>query len=443
MNPGLLSLPSTAPDASAPGGMSRRGPEELQAAYLDAAAYFPEEEWKLLQDWQIDLYRSVMKEIHQALISLGPLIATTVWSLRGKAQAEEPRAVNVQESEVKQTFTQPPDDIMGDSGVRFKINIEAPQEMNNLQDTDKQEREDGLRTEFPLLNGDACLRKEEQVSMLIDHLAAEIRKDSTNLIPEYKVFSFHIKDEEETGCMDPQNRRRVKRSQVPSDNESMNRKKKAKEQINCPDVSPPCEGSSWKRNTLGIQSSNKETNPGSQQWAECYPEIQGEKTAEHKHTFFGSQEPLNFHLEGLNVGRSDQYSDSELRDSQWPDDFQETQQNHRTYVCNENTSNHLNEEFTRPMERNSRERLYACTECEKSFFHRSHLITHLRIHSGEKPYFCGFCHKRFNRKDYLDEHIRIHTGERPYTCMTCQKSFIRKCHLNDHQRKVCTNPATQ
>ncbi|XP_069463740.1 uncharacterized protein [Ambystoma mexicanum] len=57
----------------------------------DVAAYFSEEEWKLLHEWQKELYKNVMNEIHQALVSLGmhsllfcPLIVTSVCSLRAR-----------------------------------------------------------------------------------------------------------------------------------------------------------------------------------------------------------------------------------------------------------------------------------------------------------------------------------------------------------------------
>ena len=44
---------------------------QVQISIQDAFAWFSKEEWKLLQEWQKELYRNVMKEIHQALISLG------------------------------------------------------------------------------------------------------------------------------------------------------------------------------------------------------------------------------------------------------------------------------------------------------------------------------------------------------------------------------------
>ncbi|XP_078511867.1 uncharacterized protein LOC144770922 isoform X4 [Lissotriton helveticus] len=53
-------------------------------SFHDVSAYFSEDEWKHLKQWQKTLYRNVMKEIHQALVSLGPLIENTVISLSNK-----------------------------------------------------------------------------------------------------------------------------------------------------------------------------------------------------------------------------------------------------------------------------------------------------------------------------------------------------------------------
>ncbi|XP_069460685.1 uncharacterized protein [Ambystoma mexicanum] len=54
----------------------------------DASAYFPEEEWNHLKQWQKELHRNVMNEIDQALKSLGPIIVSTVFALRVKANED-------------------------------------------------------------------------------------------------------------------------------------------------------------------------------------------------------------------------------------------------------------------------------------------------------------------------------------------------------------------
>ncbi|KAJ1204802.1 hypothetical protein NDU88_000240 [Pleurodeles waltl] len=68
--------------------MARRQSDKIPVTSYDAASLFSEEEWKLLHEWQKDLYKNVMTEIHQALIALGPLIATTVFTLRAKEKED-------------------------------------------------------------------------------------------------------------------------------------------------------------------------------------------------------------------------------------------------------------------------------------------------------------------------------------------------------------------
>ncbi|XP_030065138.1 uncharacterized protein LOC115474009 isoform X2 [Microcaecilia unicolor] len=51
--------------------MSQKRSVQASVIFNKVAIYFSEEEWQLLEEWQKELYRNVMKEIHGTLISLG------------------------------------------------------------------------------------------------------------------------------------------------------------------------------------------------------------------------------------------------------------------------------------------------------------------------------------------------------------------------------------
>ncbi|XP_056419681.1 zinc finger protein 235-like isoform X2 [Hyla sarda] len=79
-------------------------------------------------------------------------------------------------------------------------------------------------------------------------------------------------------------------------------------------------------------------------------------------------------------------------------------------------------------------RPYHCRHCVKTFRQPYELMVHQRVHTGEKPYQCTVCGKKFIKNSILKVHQRIHTGERPYKCTQCSKSFVQSHHLKTHQR---------
>ncbi|XP_067010524.2 gastrula zinc finger protein XlCGF7.1 [Anabrus simplex] len=81
----------------------------------------------------------------------------------------------------------------------------------------------------------------------------------------------------------------------------------------------------------------------------------------------------------------------------------------------------------------SRERRFFCSECNSSFYMKSHIRAHMRVHTGERPYECSKCRSSFSKKTSLDRHMLVHSGVRAYKCDECNSSFTRKSHLHRHK----------
>jgi uncharacterized Zn-finger protein len=53
-------------------------------------------------------------------------------------------------------------------------------------------------------------------------------------------------------------------------------------------------------------------------------------------------------------------------------------------------------------------------------------------HINSKNFICSWCNKSFFYKSGLATHIQIHTGEKPYSCMLCPMSFTNAQNLKRH-----------
>ncbi|XP_066443197.1 oocyte zinc finger protein XlCOF8.4-like isoform X2 [Eleutherodactylus coqui] len=80
------------------------------------------------------------------------------------------------------------------------------------------------------------------------------------------------------------------------------------------------------------------------------------------------------------------------------------------------------------------EKPFPCSDCGKCFAYKSYLVDHQRTHTGVKPHHCMECRKCFTHKSDLNRHKRLHSGEKPFSCSVCGKRFIQRANLATHQK---------
>ncbi|XP_067014685.2 zinc finger protein 12 isoform X2 [Anabrus simplex] len=80
------------------------------------------------------------------------------------------------------------------------------------------------------------------------------------------------------------------------------------------------------------------------------------------------------------------------------------------------------------------ERRFTCNLCQRSFFSKNQVRSHMRWHSAERPYKCSSCSLSFQVKASLIGHQRVHTRECVYQCHICGIMFLHANGLRRHLR---------
>ncbi|XP_069086036.1 zinc finger protein 92 homolog isoform X4 [Pleurodeles waltl] len=429
--------------------MFQQGSDKVPDKFHDAAAYFCEDEWKLLHEWQKELYNSVMKEIHQALISLGPLITTTVFSLREK-EKDALHHVEEQDRESWQADGHSPGVTTAGLAVPLNIKGEGNKYQKDPQDKDQREYSDYLASGQaekgpPFIDVNTSVKINRRQKGYSCYQQEANRTTSSDVFPSdcypavYPEILLPIQDEQAipfNNC--PGSDGSEIHNRLPKEcGESVNRQQKERNSIRHSDKRPAYKGSARPFNIKVPWVSEKKKYPRSQLWSQSFLEFRGEKTD--CQTSISNPAPIDMHHSNPTVVRSETYDESQSipENAAFLPCLTETPMVHETYTCIECGKRfHKKGELIRHFRTHTSARPYACTECKKSFFKKGDFTRHRRTHTGEKPFTCADCHKSFNRKGNLDQHrILIHSGVRPFKCSECEKCFSRQCHLTKHMMK--------
>ncbi|KAM9316324.1 uncharacterized protein PAF06_007326 [Gastrophryne carolinensis] len=121
-------------------------PGQGSVTFHDVAASFSSEEWNSLQDWQKDLYKNVMREIHTALETMGYKIVNADVLLKIKDEESEKMSPTGDKMDSEKVSEQ---SIAPDILLRIKKG-----EVPDWRDDEDQDKEDPSSTSIPVFDPD-------------------------------------------------------------------------------------------------------------------------------------------------------------------------------------------------------------------------------------------------------------------------------------------------
>ncbi|XP_069059132.1 zinc finger protein 773-like isoform X3 [Pleurodeles waltl] len=447
------------------GAMSRQESDATQVSFHDASPYFSEEEWTLLKEWQKELCRNLMKEIHQALISLGPLIATPVLSLKAK-EKQKLYPKNSQESKrhslkpspslanlnkpclaglciLGKEDTEPTTSRDTEQGNIISLTIKDEEESSCPDDEDSMTVEhiggppvQGNIISLTIKDEEESSCPDDKDSMTVEHIGGPPGNCLEKAEEQVPVSANHLVEEDDVSISDPD-------SKVPVITAVFSLSTKPEEEISLQKTSEP-----EKRTTADLSDPGNMISKESSLCCERNRNFTSKPTLNQGQVLILEEKiPLtecdtrfirNISLpyqETKETGPQSFLCEKNFTQNVPLQCHQKIHMGEKTYICNEcGKSFRQTTSLKRHQIVHNGNNPFPCSECERSFVYKTDLERHLRFHRGDKLIACSICGKTFMYKSHLQRHLIFHTGERPFPCTKCDKRFAQKINLLKHQK---------
>ncbi|XP_030060917.1 oocyte zinc finger protein XlCOF6-like [Microcaecilia unicolor] len=445
--------------------------DQTLVTFRNVAAYFLEVEWNILGEWQKELYKKVIKEIHGILMSRGysivnpdvifkikkedgkyfaqdcelkgkenlndptkslPIV-TSVFSLSVKQEEDLP-FVDHPESE---TSEQTHPSVTSSHNIKPDILIQFEQEGFGTEPPGSEER-GNLTTrvtceELHEEDNQGCpadptveILKMEEVPVIDQLEGEEEDADTKNGLPVVtSVFSLSIKQEEDLPIMDhPESRTSEETHPLTDDGIRNNTKRirmcdgQQKEELkhkdpskDSPDLSADCEGGISNTVQTKVKAGAQKSERSKRQERNCN---YCSKFVEPG----GLKDERHF--------KSADTWETFTTDSNFVE--------HHISRLGTEVHDHQGIHKTNPSEYSGAyEKQFKNFESDKCFSQKCGLHQHKINYLGDKVFKCSECDKRFRQKKNLQLHKMDHTGDLLFKCTKYDKCFSQKSNLQRHE----------
>ncbi|KAM5164881.1 uncharacterized protein ACMZJ9_007303 [Mantella aurantiaca] len=369
----------------------------VKVTFRDVAACFGEEDWELMEQWQRDLYRDVMKEVHSALHDLGYRILNP--DLLVKIEKSREHFQNQGQSTSSGAFLAP--------DILLKIDQRDPADM-------PQEKGSPRCPPEPTSRGSRSRKPERPVRVKqedeLNYSDPECEARATSPISHQLVVvkEENMDDEQVPEASYEEDDKSFQTGLLSEDSEEMTDHVTDMENDHRPEV--PTIGEDGKLNLPMIRSD-------------------GDGMLMFPNAGIALNRALNQEYALEHSLELEKYLNSLTHPILLMKNYQDPSPSEYDRGLYDNYSVHSKERLMLMGEKR-----YRCGECGKGFTRNSHLKAHRRIHTGERPFQCPECHKSFSENSHLTVHLRVHSGEKRYKCDICEKSFSENSNLIVHQR---------